>query len=175
MKSMKLMRRSCAVFFAFALAGGCAYKIPIKDNEPTATIRFVDPRNVARGRSLIQAPTKITLLDEGGCTELGHVAGIGSFNDYKMELTVPAQRKLFFQWFTAAPALGGTWHCKLVKGFSPEAGQLYEARFDLDLDRQACTVDLVKISAGAGGAAGAARVPMLSKSLDACKGTSGSR
>jgi hypothetical protein len=148
---------------------GCAYKIPIKDNEPTATIRFVDPRNAAAGRSLVQTPTKITLLDESGCSELGHVAGIGSFNDYKMDLTVPASKKLFFQWFSTAPGVGGMWHCTLVRGFFPEANQLYEARFDLNIEGQVCSVELVKISRRPDGTTAFARLPTSSNSPDACK------
>jgi hypothetical protein len=176
MKSM-LIKRLRAAKAAAALVAiitglyGCAYKIPIKDNEPTATIRFVDPRNAAGGRSLSQTPTKITLLDERGCAELGHVAGIGAFNNYKMELTIPARKTLFFQWFSIAPALGGMYHCKLVKGFSPEASQLYEARFDMDTEKRVCSVDLVKISQRADGTAGVVRLPMSSNSPGACKGT----
>src|SRR3954469_17439571 len=129
MKSTVAGAKAVAVL-AIVMSGshGCAYKIPIKDNEPTATIRFVDPRNAAAGRSLAQTPTKITLLDESGCAELGHVAGIGSFNDYKMDLTVPAGKTLFFQWANTAPGFGGMWICKFVRGFSPQENQLYEAR-----------------------------------------------
>jgi hypothetical protein len=165
MKSTVAGAKAVAVL-AIVMSGsqGCAYKIPIKDNEPTATIRFVDPRNAAAGRSLVQTPTKITLLDESGCTELGHVAGIGSFNDYKMDLAVPARKTLFFQWASTAPGTGKMWTCKLVGGFSPEANQLYEARFDMDVERRLCTVDLVRISRKADGTTAAARLPMSSSS-----------
>jgi hypothetical protein len=147
---------------------GCSYQIPIKEGEPTATVRFVDPRSASGGRALTQAPTKITQLDESGCAELGHVAGLGSFNNYRMELTVPARKTLFFRWFNTAPAFRGMWACEAVYGFSLEAGQLYEARFDLDLNKKVCDVELLKISQASGGAAGNARVPMSSPA--ACKG-----
>ena len=170
MKSTFASAKAAAVL-AISLAGlqGCAYKIPIKDNEPTATIRFVDPGNAAAGRSLVQTPTKITLLDENGCAELGHVAGIGSYNDYKMDLTVPARKRLFLQWANTAPGFAGMWNCKLVGGFSPEENQLYEARFDMDIERRTCSVDLVKISRRADGTTTVARLPMSSNSPDSCK------
>jgi len=170
MKSTAAGAKAVAVL-AIVMSGsqGCAYKIPIKDNEPTATIRFVDPRNAAAGRSLAQTPTKITLLDESGCTELGHVAGIGSFNDYKMDLTVPAKKTLFFRWDSTAPAFRGMWTCSLVRGFSPDENQLYEARFDMDTERQVCSVELVKISRRADGTTAAARLSTSSNSPDLCK------
>ena len=165
-----LAKSSIAMATAMAGLFGCAYKIPIKDNEPTATVRFVDPRNAAGGRLLSQVPTKISLLDETGCAELGHVAGIGAFNNYRMDLTIPAGRKLVFQWFSTAPGYQGMWHCKVISGFSAEAGQLYEARFDMNLDRKACTVDLVKISQAGGRPAAEVRIPMSPVSSEGCKG-----
>ena len=167
-----LVAKATAALVVMMALYGCAYKIPIKDDEPTATIRFVDPRNATGGRFLHQVPTKITLLDEKGCAELGHVAGIGSFNDYKMELTIPARKTLFFQWFSTAPALGGSWYCRLIKGFSPEASQLYEARFDMDIQKQICSVELVKISQRADGTTSVVRLPMSSNSTEVCKATS---
>lgn len=164
-----LVVKATVALIVMSVLHGCAYTIPIKDNEPTATIRFVDPRNAADGSFLHQVPTTIAFLDEQGCAELGGVAALVFLNNYKMELTVPVSRTLFFQWSSAAPVFGASWHCKLVTGFSPEANHLYEARFDMNIQKQLCSVEFVKILQRADGTTNAVRFPMLSKPLKACK------
>lgn len=151
------------------LLGSCAaYKIPIKPGDPTANIVFVDPRNAKHVRLLYPAHSKIYLLDEVGCIRIGLVAGIGNFNSYNTRLTVPAGKKLFFEWESSAPALGASWKCNVISGFAPEVGRTYEARFDMDIANQICSSEFFELVHTKGASTTAVRLRALRKSAHDC-------
>jgi hypothetical protein len=82
------------------------------------------------------------------------VGGLIDYNKYKMSLTIPAGKKIFFELKNSRSGLPNTpamLVCRIYGGFIPEPAMNYEIRLDGDASTRLCTLEILRIETSKNG------------------------